>query len=39
MLRFETIDEFACADLDELTAFIDEKDRNFADPAAKAKAI
>ncbi len=27
------------ADLDELTAFIDEKGRNFADPAAKAKAI
>ena len=26
-------------DLDELTAFIDEKGRNFADPAAKAKAI
>ncbi len=31
MERFETVDE--------LTAFIDEKGRNFADPAAKAKAI
>ena len=39
MERFETADELAYADLDELTAFIDEKGRNFADPAAKAKAI
>jgi len=39
MERFETVDELAFADLDELTAFIDEKGRNFADPAAKAKAI
>ena len=37
MERFETADELAYADLDELTAFIDEKGRNFADPAAKAK--
>ena len=39
MEQFETVDELAFADLDELTAFIDEKGRNFADPAAKAKAI
>ena len=39
MDRFETVDELAYADLDELTKFIDEKGRNFADPAAKAKAI
>ncbi len=39
MERFETVDELAYADLDELTAFMDEKGRNFADPAAKAKAI
>ena len=39
MKRFETVDELAYADLDELTVFIDEKGRNFADPAAKAKAI
>lgn len=39
MERFETVDELAYADLDELTAFIGEKGRNFADPAAKAKAI
>ncbi len=39
MEQFETVDELAYADLDELTAFIDEKGRNFADPAAKAKAI
>ena len=39
MERFETVDELAYTDLDELTAFIDEKGRNFADPAAKAKAI
>ncbi len=31
MERFETVDE--------LTAFLDEKGRNFANPAAKAKAI
>ena len=34
MERFETVDELAFADLDELTAFIDEKGRNFADPAS-----
>ena len=39
MERFETVDELAYADLDELTAFLDEKGRNFADPAAKARAI
>ncbi len=39
MERFETVDDLANADLDELTAFLDEKGRNFADPAAKAKAI
>ena len=39
MERFETVDALAYADLDELTAFIDEKGRNFTDPAAKAKAI
>ena len=39
MERFETVDDPANADLDELTAFIDEKGRNFADPAAKARAI
>ena len=39
MERFETVDELAHADLDDLTAFIDETGRNFADPAAKAKAI
>ena len=39
MERFETVDELAYADLDELTAFIDQKGRNFADPEAKAKAI
>ena len=39
MERFETVDDLANADLDELTAFIDETGRNFADPAAKAKAI
>lgn len=38
MERFETVDELAYADLDELTAFIDEKGRNFADPAAQAAA-
>ncbi len=39
MERFETVDELANADLAELTAFLDEKGRNFADPVAKAKAI
>lgn len=39
MERFETVDELANADLEELTAFIDEAGKNFADPAAKAKAI
>ena len=39
MERFETADELAYADLDELTRFISETGRNFADPAAKAKAI
>ena len=39
MERFETVDDLANADLEELTAFIDETGRNFADPAAKAKAI
>ena len=39
MEQFETVDDLANADLDELTFFIDEKGRNFADPAAKAKAI
>ena len=34
-----TLDDLANADLEELTDFIDEKGRNFADPAAKAKAI
>ena len=33
------MDDLANADLDELTAFLDEKGRSFADPAAKAKAI
>jgi len=39
MERFETVDELASTDLNELTTFIDEAGRNFADPAAKAKAI
>ena len=39
MDRFATVDELAYADLDELTAFIDDVGKNFADPAAKAKAI
>lgn len=39
MERFETVDDVANADLDELTSFIDETGRNFADPEAKAKAI
>ena len=29
------MDDLANADLEELTSFIDEKGRNFADPAAK----
>ncbi len=39
MERFETVEELANADLDELTAFIDETGKNFAVPEAKAKAI
>ena len=39
MERFATADELAAADLNELTAFIDETGRNFTDPVAKAKAI
>ena len=39
MEQFETVDDLANADLEELTAFLDENGRNFADPAAKAKAI
>ena len=39
MEQFETVDDLANADLEELTAFLDEKGRNFVDPAAKAKAI
>lgn len=39
MEKFETVDKLAYADLDELTAFIDETGRNFANPATKAKAI
>ena len=39
MEQFETVDDLAKADLGELAAFIDETGRNFADPAAKAKAI
>ena len=39
MERFATVDELAYADLNELTAFIDKTGKNFADPAAKAKAI
>ena len=39
MEQFETVDDLANAGLDELTAFLDEIGRNFADPAAKAKAI
>ena len=39
MERFATVDDLANADLDELTFFIDEKGRNFADPVATAKAI
>ena len=39
MEQFETVDDLANADLEELTAFLDENGRNFADPAEKAKAI
>ncbi len=39
MEKYETVDELAFADLEELTAFLDETGRNFANPAAKAKAI
>lgn len=39
MERFETADDLARADLDELAAFIEATGKNFADPAAKAKAI
>ena len=39
MEGFATVDEPAYADLDELTAFIDETGKDFADPAANAKAI
>ena len=40
MERFETVDELANAELEELTAFISEIGRGrFADPSATAKAI
>lgn len=40
MERFETVDELAYADLDELTAFIAKSGRGrFADPKATAKAV
>lgn len=39
MEKYETVDELAFADIDELTAFVDETGRNFADPAATAKEI
>jgi len=40
MERFETVDDLANADLDELTAFIAETGRGrFADPDATAKAV
>lgn len=40
MEQFETVDELAYADLDELSAFIAKSGRGrFADPEAKAKAI
>ena len=40
MERFETVDELANADLNELTAFISEAGRGrFADPDAAAKAV
>ena len=37
MERFETVDDLANADLDELTAFLDEKGRNFVDPLQKQR--
>ena len=40
MERFETVDELAYTDLDELTAFIGKSGRGrFADPEATAKAV
>lgn len=39
MERFETVDELANANLDELIAFIDEVDKKFTDPEVKTKAI
>jgi transposase len=40
MERFETVDELAYADMDELTAFIAKSGRGrFADPEATAKAV
>ncbi len=40
MEHFETVDELACADLDELTAFITKAGRGrFADSEAPAKAV
>ncbi len=40
MERFETVDELAYADLDELTSFIAKSGRGrFADPEATAKAV
>ena len=40
MERFETVDDLANADLEELTAFVTETGRGrFADPAATAKAV
>ena len=40
MERFETVDELAYADLDQLTAFIAKSGRGrFADPKATAKAV
>ena len=40
MERFETVDELAYADLDELTAFIAKSGRGrFADPEATAKSV
>lgn len=39
MKKYETVDNLAFADLDELTAFLDETGRSFANPAARAKEI
>ena len=40
MKCFETVDELACADLDELTAFITKAGRGrFTDPEATVKAV